>query len=482
MLYLYNTLSRKKEHFVPKKEGEVSLYSCGPTVYNTVHIGNIRAFLFADTLQRWMRFGEKLNTKWVMNITDVDDKTIRDSKSEFPELDPNEALKKFTTYYSDIFFEDLEAVNVDRGHFLENPFATDYIDHMQNLVQTIVNNGYGYVSDGSIYFNIEAYRKDYKYGELVNLNFDDMVSTDRVEDDEYDKESFADFVLWKGVKDGEPYWDFELTYGEDVISIPGRPGWHIECSAMSKSLFHDFPFDIHTGGVDLCFPHHEDEICQARAAYGLDTARFWCHNEHLMVEGKKMSKSLGNFYTLKDLKEKGFDPEVIRFFLVTNHYRKKVNLSEDSLNASGKMLQKMKVYKMGLVNQKGEKEVSVVQCEEMLSEFLSEFYSAMQDDLNVSVAIAKAFSFLKEVSTWSLNEDQRQELLTNVELVEKVFGVSFSEEERKDEVPDNVMDLVRQRDVARSEKNWILSDEIRDQLRDMGYTVVDGANGTEIFC
>lgn len=485
MLHLYNTLTRKKDAFIPNIPGEVSLYSCGPTVYNNVHIGNIRAVLFSDTLQRWLRFGEKLKTKWVMNITDVDDKTIRDSKSTYPEMAAKDALKKFTEHYTAVFFDDIESVGVDKSHLLSTPLATEHIEQMKVLIQQIVDNGYGYVSEGSVYLDVQKYRKDHEYGRLVSLNFDDMKSTNRVDNDEYEKESVSDFVLWKAEKEGEPSWTFELSVstdnGEKVVSqsLPGRPGWHIECSAMSKSLFPDFPFDIHTGGVDLCFPHHEDEICQAQAGYGVDTANYWVHNEHLMVEGKKMSKSLGNFYTLADLEEKGFSAEVIRFFLVTNHYRTKVNLSDNSLRASEKMLSRMRknyeTLQKNFSNQDQEKNEEVLKEIEV---FVSNFYDAMRDDLNVAISIAKVFEFLKEMSKRSLGKSEYDRVVEVVEVVENVFGIRLETKQEDTKYPAEVLKLVEKRDTARAEKNWALSDALRDELCTMGWTVSDVDNKT----
>jgi len=489
MISLYNTLSRKKELFVPTHKNEVRIYSCGPTVYNSVHVGNIRAFLFADTLQRWFRFGEKLETKWVMNITDVDDKTIRDSKIKYPERDPKDALKKFTKYYSDLFFQDLKNINVDKSHFLSNPNATDYIEDIKGLIQRIIDNGFAYVDNGSVYLDVQKYRKNYKYGELVHLDFDNMKSTSRVENDEYEKSSVNDFVLWKGKKEGEPVWDFNLTVstknGEtvDIVLLPGRPGWHIECSAMSKSLFPDFPFDIHTGGIDLCFPHHEDEICQAQAGYGEKTANYWVHNEHLMVEGKKMSKSLGNFYTLADLEKKGFSSAVVRFFLVTNHYRTKVNLSDESLTASAKMLERIINYQLKINNFHDKKMKKNDEGESLqkkdIDQFVSDFYEAMRDDLNVSVAIAKFYSFMKESGKNGVTDECRQKFVEAVKVVESVFGISFSQQ--KKEVSQETKILIELRDDARKNKDWEKSDKIRSQLQSLGFEVKDTPEGTVVL-
>ncbi len=464
--FLYNTITRAKELFIPKKSGEVSMYSCGPTVYNTAHVGNLRAFLFADTLQRWLRFGLALSVKWVMNITDIDDKTIRDSKRDYPEKDPKEALSLFTRHYAQLFFDDLQKIGVNASHFLQNPYATEYIPQMQELIQNIMKRGYAYIADNSVYLDVQKYRKDYEYGRLVSLHFDDMVSTSRVENDEYDKASAADFVLWKGKKEGEPSWNFDiqLTNGE-TVSIAGRPGWHIECSAMSKTIFPDFPFDIHTGGVDLCFPHHEDEICQAMAGYGLDTANYWAHNEHLMVDGKKMSKSLGNFYLLADIEAKGFAPEELRFFMVTNHYRTKLNLSDESLAMAKNTLDNLRQ----LVAKVSKVDTSALS----VSDSKKEFIDAMNDDLNVSVALAAYITFLKKAAKEGIAPDNFNEFYEFVSLVENVFGVTIKGGyvllSQVSLLPEtafkkDISVLQEKMTAARAEKDWTTSDRIRDEI------------------
>ena len=460
---LYNTHTKQKDLFIPQDENEVSFYSCGPTVYNRVHIGNLRAFLFADTLYRYLRFGKEYDVKWVMNITDVDDKTIRDSSQKFPEISPEKALKNFTEMYAQYFFEDLEKLNIKKENFYRNPKATDYILEMQKVVQKIVDNGYGYVSEGSVYFDVKKYSQSYKYGQLVNIDFDEMQSTSRVDNDEYEKSSASDFVLWKAKKEGEPSWEFVVN----GTNCEGRPGWHLECTAMSNEEL-GIPFDIHSGGVDLCFPHHEDEIAQSVAAYEKEPAKYWAHNEHLMVEGKKMSKSLGNFYTLEDLEKKGFSPEIIRFFLVSNHYRTKVNLSDDSLLASAKMLKRMKNFlELGYGN------IS----KESIQLFSQKFFAALDDDLNVSVAIAELFQFLKTASekeTSGLSSEINTLFISEITRVENIFGISlFSQEEN---IPENILALYKKRLQAREDKNWERSDVLRDEISALGYEVRDGKN------
>ena len=303
-LFLYNTLTRKKEEFKPIKKDKVGLYTCGPTVYNYAHIGNLRSFVFADLLVRILKYnyGEK-NVKWVMNITDVDDKTIRDSKIKYPDLSHMEALKKFTAEFEEYFWRDLSKLNILKPDSITHAADTVYIKKMQDLVKNIFVSGYAYVKDGSVYFDVGKYSQKYKYGVLVDIDVSKMKSGVRIDDDEYEKENIQDFVLWKGQKEDEPSWEFEF----DGQKLPGRPGWHIECSAMGQAEL-GMPFDIHTGGVDLKFPHHENEIHQSVIGYKTEKpVNYWLHNEYLLVDGKKMGKRFNNFYTIKDLEEKNIN-------------------------------------------------------------------------------------------------------------------------------------------------------------------------------
>jgi len=449
MLYLFDSRRKKKVEFVPVQKGEVSFYSCGPTVYDRVHIGNLRAFIFSDMLHRWLKNGCGYSVKWVMNITDVDDKTIKkscipktgdvDSVDKSNNADKLGYLSDFTEKYSDLFFEDLSKVSIEKSSFFSLPKATDYIEEMKSLVQKIIKNGFGYISNGSVYFDVLKYaeyakKNEFEYGELWHVDFDKMEETERVLNDNFDTVSRFDFVLWKGKKEGEPFWDFDIVDKKngETVSVDGRPGWHIECSAMEKSLFGVFPFDIHSGGVDLCFPHHEDEIAQSRAGYGEDPARYWVHNEHLMIDGKKMSKSLQNFYTLEDLEKKGFSPEVVRFFLVINNYGKKVNLSDESLSGAGKMLERLRKNIAKVV------ENGVFPSVELCENSKKKFEKAMNDNLNSPVAIAELFGFMKKMSkvstiglseTSEIKENKERNgvvFMKYVEYVESVFGVKFN--------------------------------------------------------
>ncbi|MBT4937033.1 cysteine--tRNA ligase [Candidatus Peregrinibacteria bacterium] len=551
---LFNSLTKKKELFQPLKEGMVSMYTCGPTVYNYAHIGNFFAYLSADALYRWLEFGEGYKVDWVMNITDIDDKTIRDSKEKYPELEPMEALKKLCNFYEEAFFKDLESLNISKNSFKENPRATDYIEAQKELVQSLYDNGFAYVSEGSVYFDIRAYKKKYKYGRLVKIDegFADGV---RVDNDEYEKESAADFVLWKGRKEGEPYWDFELVRSgkcevesnesrkverskslskSDVqqVSLPGRPGWHLECSAMEKEIF-GLPFDIHTGGCDLKFPHHEDEIAQSVGAYYEEgknineyPTKFWVHNGHLMVEGEKMSKSKGNFFRLSDLvKEQNIQPDVLRLLMITNHYRKDFNFTKNGIHAMHKHIDDIReIY--GLVESllkssmsikversKGQKvnqldyagrSKSEINCgENLYSAELSfiqksqqEFTEAMQDDLNTPKAFAIFLSFIKELRRVPqlLNKETLRQAQGNkiqgqynkaiesimdfLNFASNIFGVDFRPQ--KIDIPQDIIDLADKRKEARKNKDFAMSDALRDEIKEKGFLVEDKGDGYQL--
>jgi len=324
-LKLYNTLSRKKEVFKPVKKGKVGMYVCGPTVYNYVHIGNLRAYIFGDILRRHLKsLGLKVNH--VMNITDVDDKTIRDSQKQ------GKSLKELANFYEKAFLEDLKDMNIEKPEVI--PHATDHVKEMVALIKNLLAKGIAYKTEDGIYFSIDKFKG---YGKLSKIKLKELKegASERITKDEYDKENAQDFALWKfyDKKDGDVFWETEIG--------KGRPGWHIECSAMSSKYLGD-SFDIHTGGVDLIFPHHENEIAQSEAANGKDFVKYWMHNEWVLVDGKKMSKSLGNFYKLKDIIEKGYSALDLRYFYLTKLYRQKLNFTWSNLDAAKTSLQRLK--------------------------------------------------------------------------------------------------------------------------------------------
>jgi cysteinyl-tRNA synthetase len=473
MLSFYNTLTKTVEPFTPLDPAAVRIYSCGPTVYDVAHLGNMRAFVFTDLLQRVVREVGGYPVRWVMNITDVDDKTIRDSavgsarwRSEMGEQsdDVRGNLRAYTDFFDKEFRADLMSLGFEMSHFAHMPRATDYIGQMQDLTREIVNAGYGYVSEGSVYFNVASYSSKNSYGRLFAIDTENFREGVRIDADEYDRESVSDFVLWKARKDDEPYWDFELN-GE---SLPGRPGWHIECSAMSKELL-GLPFDIHTGGVDLRFPHHEDELAQCCAGYHVhEQSMFWMHNEFLEVEGKKMSKSLGNFFTLRDLQGRGHDPLDIRLALMMAHYRTVLNFTFDSLRAASVTRGRVQNTIWDLID------VAGVPSADDTAPMPQPVAEAFADDLNVPQALARMYEYLSSNADAKSNPEQAREVLLRLRAINNVLAVwSFTERPSVD-VPDNIRDLAEERWAARSSKNWSEADRLRNELTSLGWIMKDG--------
>lgn len=467
--YIYNTLTKKKERFIEIENNIVNFYTCGPTVYNSVHIGNLRAYLNSDILKRWLEYGQNKKVNWVLNITDIDDKTIKNSKIEFPNMQPYEALKSLTEKYTKKFFNDLEKINIKKEQFLKIPKATDYIKEMQSLILKIKEHGFTKEIDGSIFFNTKKWAEKNKYGQLVDINFKKLKENARNLKDEFSKDEASDFVLWKAKKDNEPFWDFYMN-GEN---FPGRPGWHIECSCMEKEIL-DLPFDIHSGGVDLIFPHHENEIAQSECGYQKKPTNYFFHNEHLFVDGKKMSKSLNNFFTLDDLIKKGFSPEVIRFFLISGNYKTKLNLTEESLEFAKNTLKSIKnkiieIQKIKITNSS----------EDIDKKNIDEFYHAMNDDLNVSKAIANFIEFLDRfIKKNNLSKDEKIYFNEFVEFFENIFGIKVKITQ---EIPAEIKHLGEQRKQAKNDKNWHLADTIRSKINQKGFEIRDSQNGYDIY-
>jgi len=453
---IYNTLSRKKEEFKPIKKEVVGLYTCGPTVYNFAHIGNFRAYITADVLQRFLKFSG-LKVKWIMNITDVDDKTIRDSKKEFPKLEPKDALIKFTRKYEKVFWQDLEKLNIDKKDFTRNPRATDTITEMQDLVLKILDKGYGYIKDGSVYFDVKKYAKKYKYGQLLEVDMGGFKAGARIDADEYEKENVQDFVLWKGAKEGEPTWDFKIK----DKNLAGRPGWHIECSAMSEKDLGK-KFDIHTGGIDLKFPHHENEIAQSTIGYGTTPVNVWLHNEYLLVDGGKMSKSKGNFYTLTDLEKKGFDVLALRYLNLLTSYRMPLNFTWKSLEAAGNALNNL---------QRALSELP--RAGQVCKVYLKKFKSALEDDLDTARALGVVWQLVKDPK-----KDDAKKKATLLEF-DKVLGLGLGEV-KKIEIPASIKKLAGERDRARKEKDFKKADKVRKEIKEKGFGLEDARDGVKI--
>ncbi|MEM5871523.1 MAG: cysteine--tRNA ligase [Candidatus Aenigmatarchaeota archaeon] len=421
----YNTLTRTKEEFKPLRNKEVRIYSCGPTVYDYPHIGNLRAFAFYDLLRRYLKYrGYKV--KHVMNITDVDDKTIRNSKKE------GIPLSQFTEKYTKIFFEDLEKINVEKFEYY--PKATEHIKEMVEMIKILMKKGLAYKgADGSIYFNI---RKFPSYGKLSKLDLSGLKDGARVSHDEYSKEEAKDFALWKAwtPEDGDVYWETEIG--------KGRPGWHIECSVMSTKYLGK-TFDIHTGGVDLIFPHHENEIAQSEGANGVPPARFWMHNEHVMVEGQKMSKSLGNYFTLNDLIKRGHDPRAIRYTLISTHYRSKLNVTDKSLWAAKQAIDKIDNFMDLLKEVKGKKTNEKVN--ELIKKVKKEFVEAMDDDLDITKALASIFNFIREINKLieedKIGKKDAENCIKVMEDFDRVLGILKIDKAPSKEIVEKLLDL-----------------------------------------
>jgi cysteinyl-tRNA synthetase len=457
---LFNTLTRQKETFHPLEAGKVKIYTCGPTVYDYAHIGNFRAFLFEDLFKRWLQYrGYKV--LHVMNLTDVDDKTIKGSQKQ------GIPLRQFTDFYVQAFFEDIKALNVEPADVY--PRATDHIPEMVTIIKTLLAKGVAYRGeDGSIYFSVYKFPS---YGQLSHLKVDELKAGARVCQDEYCKEEAQDFALWKAwtPEDGDVYWETELG--------KGRPGWHIECSAMSMKYLGE-TFDIHCGGVDNMFPHHENEIAQSEAATGKKFVDIWMHNEHLQVEGKKMSKRLGNFYTLRDLLAKGYDPIVIRYLLMSTHYRQQFNFTFEGLEAAKGAVERLRNFVRRLHEADGKDSGGKVAA--LTQKLDSCFGGAMDDDLNVSIALSSLFDFVREINSLldagMVSKAEAADVGGKMMQLDDVLGV-IGKVEAAEALPSDIDALVQRREAARKAKNWKEADEIRAQLKAMGIVLEDTAQG-----
>ncbi len=458
-LRLYNTLSRRLEDFEPLEAGKVRLYTCGPTVYDYAHIGNYRTFLFEDVLRRTLElFGYQVTQ--VQNLTDVDDRTIERSNQA------GVSLRDYTDRYAAAFFEDLAALRVEPAEHY--PRATDFIPKMVDIIRGLEERGHTYRSDGSIYFRIASFPG---YGKLSGVRPEANLAGARIDVDDYEKEDARDFVLWKAPKEGEPVWETELG--------PGRPGWHIECSAMSMSLLGD-TFDIHCGGVDNIFPHHENEIAQSEGATGVEFARYWLHAEHLVVEGEKMAKRLGNFFTLRDLVERGYDPVVVRYLLISVPYRQRLNFTFDGLHAAEQAIDRIANTLRRLENSppsEGDGDLGP----ETVEAFQTDFRDGLADDLNTARALAALHGLLRQVNTAldgagisSAARTGLDEAFADANAVLGIFPADDAEAGSDAEIDA----LIGERNAARAERNFARADAIRDELAARGIVLEDTPHGT----
>lgn len=468
-LRFHNTLTKTVEPLQPLHEDTVSIYSCGPTVYDHVHIGNLSAFIVADVLRRTIR-AQGTAVTHVMNFTDVDDKTIRRSAERYPELEPKAALQKLTRHYSDLFLDDMQAVGNDTEALtFINAVDDTTIDGMRQLITELYTAGFAYIADDGVYFSIDAYRSSGKtYGQLVTVT-EANTSSQRIQNDEYDKDAAHDFALWKTQKAGEPAWDFSL----DGTALDGRPGWHIECSVMSRLTIGQ-PFDIHTGGIDLAFPHHENEIAQSTAGKDNPTyARTFVHNEHILVDGRKMSKSLGNFYTLQDLIEKGIDPIAFRLLVLQSHYRNQTNFSLDNAQSAASRLQHWRAVAALRWQATG---TDTPRSDTTIQAAIETTIQALGDDLDTPQAlraIDDVFSFIESTPLAQLSRTTLSDCITTIDTL---LGLRL--EESTPDIDDRLKQIMSNREQARRDGDYALSDTLRDALLADGIIVKDTPDGT----
>ncbi len=465
-LHLYNTESRCKERLVPLEDGHVRMYTCGPTVYHFAHIGNFRTYVFEDLLRRSIKFFGMRITQ-AMNLTDVDDKTIKGAIAK------GVTLNEYTQPYKDAFFADLKTLNIEPAEYY--PAATDYIDEMIRVIQVLLDKGVAYKGgDGSVYY---AIRKFPRYGCLSHLHLDELQAgaSERVAADEYEKDNVSDFVLWKAydaTRDGKIYW--ESPFG------PGRPGWHLECSAMAMKILGP-TIDIHVGGIDNMFPHHENEIAQSEACSGARFVNIWMHSEHLLVDNKKMSKSLGNFYPLRYLLDKGYSGTQVRYMLLHTHYKTQLNFTFAGLDAAKGTLQRLQDFICRLQEIRQPIEHGLV--EAVLKRTHQAFAAALADDLNISAALAALFDMVREVNAMcdsaQLARSEADKVLELLKRFDSVLGV-LSFEKQGETIPKDLEEALAQRIEARKQKNWALSDQLRDLITGRGYVIEDTADGARI--
>ncbi len=468
-LRFYNTLTQEVENFRPLHGNTVRMYTCGPTVYNFAHIGNFRSFAFQDILRRWLHYrGYQLNH--VMNVTDVDDKIILNAKKE------NKSIEEYTAVFTKAFFEDAAALRLEQPEHVAP--ATKHIGVMVKAIEDLSAKGYTYSSDGSTYFRIANFPD---YGKLSHNDFSGIRSGARVDIDEYDKADARDFVLWKAQKDHEPYW--ETPFG------PGRPGWHIECSAMAMSYLGE-TLDIHAGGVDLIFPHHENEIAQSESISGKPFSRFWLHSEHLHIESQKMSKSLGNFYTLRDLLDMGYQPEAIRYLLASVPYRKKLNFTFEGLKAATNSIDRLRDFELRLTSSKFPSGINE-ELTDRSHQTIRDFEEGMDDDLNTAQALAAIFEYVRAMNTaideGRFREDNRWDAARVLEVFDGVFDIlkptqTGANQDSPDAPTPSLSDaeidsMIEERAQAKKAKNFRRSDEIRAILQEKGITLEDTRDG-----
>lgn len=452
LIKLYNSLSNKIEDIKPLEANTFRIYSCGPTVYDHAHIGNLSSFIYADILKRSLQVAG-YKTDHVMNFTDVDDKTISRSQKLYPNHDPLIALKKLTQKFEKVFLSDMTNLN---NNITDIKFvrATESIPEMQVLISVLYDSGFAYIGDDGVYFSIELYKKaGYKYGQLLNIS-ESEISKHRINNDEYSKSNISDFALWKLVKNNEPFWKFKLGNQE----LNGRPGWHIECSAMSSSNLGQ-PFDIHTGGVDLIFPHHENEIAQSTAGKTEKLyAKVFFHSEHLLVNGHKMSKSLNNFYTIQQIIEKGYDYQTFRLFILQAHFKNQTNFTWENLNSAKNRLNKW----LAIAD-------SVWQLSQSKKDISMQLIKLATNNLNTPAILSNIDEYFNKIES-----EQKAPHKNTISTINQLLGIDLS----TPDISSEFKNLILKRQQARSQKDWQLSDTIRSQLEKSGIELNDKNNKT----
>ena len=461
-LYLYNTLTRKKQEFIPINPGKVKMYSCGPTVYNFFHIGNARPFIIFDTLRRYLEY-KGYSVDFVQNFTDVDDKMINKAN----EL--GITVAELANQYIDEYFKDAKGLGIKEATV--HPRATENIDAIIDIIKNLEENGYAYNVDGDVYYRTKKFKE---YGKLSHQPLEDLESGARIDINE-DKEDPLDFALWKKQKEGEPAW--ESPWGM------GRPGWHIECSAMANKYLGK-SIDIHSGGQDLIFPHHENEIAQSEAANCCSFANYWLHNGYINVDNKKMSKSLGNFFTVRDVAQE-FDYEVIRFFMLSAHYRSPINFSKDLMDSAKSALGRIYTcletldFLAKAENDRAENETER-EVIEGIAAHKNKFISAMDDDLNTADAISAIFELVADVNKIITSNPPKSVCTACADAIRELGAVLGLLGKDGEEISEDVTAILAERAEARAAKDWAKSDELRDKLRDMGFVVKDTPQGQQL--
>ncbi|MCX6825698.1 MAG: cysteine--tRNA ligase [candidate division Zixibacteria bacterium] len=458
-LRLYNTLTRSKEEIKPLEDNHIRMYTCGPTVYNYAHIGNYRAYTFEDLLRRYLKFKGYRVTQ-VMNLTDIDDKTIKGC------MEKGVSLNEYTAFYKKAFFDDIDRLGLERAEHY--PEATKHIAEMVQLVKRLQGKGLAYEINGNYYFPIAKYPG---YGKLAHLDLSGLKAGARIATDEYEKESVADFALWKAwdENDGDVFWETELG--------KGRPGWHLECSAMSMKYLGE-TFDIHTGGVDNIFPHHANEMAQSEGATGKKFVNYWVHSEHLIVDGRKMSKSLNNYYTLRDILAKGYPATAVRYLLLATHYRQPLNFTFEGLTAARNGLERYNDFYNNLRDYPGANASG--EAGSVIERALNGFEMALDDDLNSSAAMGEVFDFIRDINRLKaenkLSSEECNSALGAMEKIDAVLNLIIRNQKSADR---EVEILIEQRTAAKKKQDFVAADKIRSRLLDMGIMLEDTPAGTK---